>query len=269
MGNLRACLVVAIMALAACGNDHGNVDGSVTVPDAPPDAKVFMDAPAPMFDFSCATNPAPTAATAQITLSGTAQLASQGGATPIDAATVEACRAGTTCAAANRLATDTTDAAGAFSLGPISTSSMPLDAYLRLTKTGVRTTMFFPPQPVQADFANIPVISIPDNFFAACSQSGTTTGTMAVAVSDCANNAITDSANIMLVLKQGGSPITVDVFDLGSVFPQAAGTFLVCNVPANDVTNLGATYNGMQLRAIDVRIVGNTTSVAVLRPGYF
>ena len=284
MGNLRACLVVAIMALSACGNDHAAVDGSVTVPDAPIDAKVWMDAPAPVFDFSCANNPAPTAATAQITLGGTVQEASIGGGglttTPLDNATVRACKQPSTldCTMqANRYGSDTTDAQGAFSIGPIPTSSMPLNTYLDMTHTGSRETFLYPPQPLQADLANIPMVTFSQTLVSllgsipgGCTQNDASNGLLFVAVSDCANTAISDSANLQLVIKQGGNVVAgTTVIDLGAQNAQAAGTYIVCNVPANPVTNVGATYNGMNLLAHDVKIAVGTTTLTAIRPGYF
>lgn len=243
------------------------------MPDAPPDAKVFMDAPAPNFDVtSCASNPAPTMATAQVTLSGTAQLFNGATPTPIDAALVEACQAGTTCGGSDRLDNDTTDAAGAFTLGPINTSSMPLDAYLRMSKTGVRTMHVFPPQPVQADLTNIPVITFGSTILAlACgSQNDATNGIVVVNYLDCTNTPISDSANLVVEIKQGGTPVTgTTIVDVGAQLPQAAGTYLICNVLANNSTSVGATYKGMALRANTIRVVAGTSSSTLVRPGYF
>lgn len=267
MGNVRTCLVIA---LAACGNDKAVLDASMS--DAPPDAKVYMDAPAAVVDLSCTGNPAPTAATATITLSGTVQSVDVGGATAINAALVEACRAGTTCNGQDRLDNNNSNATGNFTLGPMNTNSMPLDVYLRMSKTSVRTMHVFPPQAMQADQAMIPIATFGPTVlgFVCSGQNDANNGVIVLAYFDCMNQRITDSANLVVEVKQGGVPVAgATVVDLGAQLPQAAGTYIVCNVPANNTTSVGGTYKGTALLAHNVRVVAGTSTSTLVRPGYF
>ena len=278
MGNLRACFAVALLALAACGSDHAkDVDASIKIPDASPDAKVFMDAPPPTYDFSCMGNTAPTMATAQITLSGTVrQVNFSGGLSidPVDGATVDACKTGAmTCLNQNTYGTATTNANGDFSIGPINTNMSPLDAYAAMTHTNSRTVYEYPPAPFVADQAGIPVLTFSSDiigFLPNCNQDDATNGMIALAVTDCANMPINDAANpVMLSIKQNNTEVTgTTVINLGQLNAQAAGTFLVCNVPEDPTTTVGATYKTMALRAHDVKVVKATTSSTILRPGY-
>src|ERR1041385_4802563 len=155
MGNLR--FAAALLFVAAWGSDHAN-NPDAAMPDSKSiDAKVWMDAPPPSYDFSCSTNPAPAdgSASATITLSGTVtevdiNLATQmPSIMTLDGATLNACKAGATnCAGGNKFAGPATSAGGGnFSLGPISTvSNNPIDGYIAVTHNGDRNTYVFPPQ---------------------------------------------------------------------------------------------------------------------------
>jgi hypothetical protein len=281
MGNLRACFAVALLALAACGSDHGKADASITIQDSPmPDSKVFMDAPPPTYDFTCMGNSAPTTATANITLGGTVQRVylngTQPGIMPDQGASVKACKAGAAnCMAQNHVgSTATTDANGGFSIGPNATTMMPLDVFLDMTHTGSRPTMVYPPSPFTADQSMIPVltfdpalITLLGNF--GCAQNDATNGIVILAITECANAHIDDTPNTTLTIKQGGSDVSgTSVLDLGQLSAMAAGTYLVCNVPADAATTVGATYSGKMLRSHDVKVVAGSSTATIVRPGY-
>src|SRR5262245_64688298 len=109
MGNLRSCFAVALLALAACGSNNEKVDAPIIVIDAPPDAKVWMDAPpGPMYDLSCLGGTPPTTAADPITIGGSTQSLSMGGAMAVANVDVAVFKNGVT----NALATVTSDAAG-------------------------------------------------------------------------------------------------------------------------------------------------------------
>lgn len=277
MGNLRACFAVATLALAACGSDHAAVDASIKIIDAPPpDMKVFEDAPPPTFDFSCMGNAAPTTATANITLSGTAQRVSLSGAAALSGATLKACKAsGAMCSGQDQYGTTATSAMdGSWSIGPFSTGGAPVEGYIDMTASTARPTLMFPPSPLTADQGMIPILGFDPQLIgflqqAGCTQDDTMNGIVTVLVTDCMNAPIDDSAGTTLSIKQGGVEVTgATVIDLGQLSQQAAGTYLVCNVPENAMTTVGATYNSMALRAHDVKVVKGSTSITVLRPGY-
>lgn len=285
MGNLRACFVVATLALAACGDDGGSAqqDAAVTVIDAAIDAKQFFDAPPPMYDTSCASNPAPTTATNNITIGGTVQRAALNGTTPqivaLDGAALEACDGtAANCAGQDSLGTDTSANGGSWSIGPIATGGTPLDAYVRMTATNSRPTLVYPASPFTADQPNVPVLTFDPALidllsFAGCDQDDQANGIIGVVVTDCADAPFTDSENVTITVTSGGTPVAgTSVVDVGSVAgAQAAGSFLVCNVPAAAAVTVGATYMGastITMRAHDVRVIAGTTTTTLLRPGY-
>jgi hypothetical protein len=276
MGNLRACFTVATLALAACGSDHAAVDASIKIIDAPPpDMKVFEDAPPPMFDFSCMGNAAPTTATANITLSGTAQSVSFSGLTALANATLSACKAGaSTCTGPNLYGTDTSAADGSWSIGPFATGGTPVDGYIDITSSTTRPTLMFPPSPLTADQGMIPLIAFDPGLITAlqqagCTQNDTVNGIVTLVVTDCTNAPIDDSAGTTISVKQGGTEVTgTTVIDLGQLSQQAAGMYLICNVPENAMTTVGASYSGKMLRSHDVSVVKGSTTLTIVRPGY-
>jgi hypothetical protein len=278
MGNLRACLVVALSALAGACGDDGNTVADASV-DSAPDSKIFLDAPPPMFDLTCIGNSPATPATT-VTLSGKVQ---QGDInlstfmfmiTPIGSATVKACDT----AACNGPSdgSDVTDNAGDFSIAPITTGGTAVDDYLMMTKSGVRTTLVYPHAPFVADQAGIPILTFGSTATSLLNNldgCDTAEPLIAVAVTDCANSAITDTANVNITVKQNGTPVAgAKVHDLSTVIPNApaeiAGLFLICSVPANNATILSATYYGMYFLAIDVKTAAARTTTTQLRPGY-
>jgi hypothetical protein len=272
-------LLVAAIA-CGCGSSHGNKTA-----DAPSgqdskmfqDAPGFMDAPSSGFDFSCTGNPAPTTAAANVTISGTVTEVSLNGTTPainpLQGATVVACKGN--CAGPNKLATSTSDASGNFSDGPFATGGTPLAGYFRMTHTGDRTIYEYPAVPVTADATGVPILTFTPTIIQAlalvpggCTQNDATKGMLAVLTTDCQDQRITDSANVTLTIKQGGTVVSgTTVIDLGALSPMAAGVFLVCNVPAG-VTNVAAKYMSTTLLAHDVNVTAATTTSTEIRPGY-
>ncbi len=288
MANFRRARLVAILGLAACSaNDKGEstIDAPSQAADAPTDSKTFMDAPAPSYDFSCASKAAPTTAAATVTLSGNVQqLDLQGttpSSTPIASADIALCKERSLCnSGATFIRSVATDAQGNFSHSTVSTGSVPFDVHLKLTKenTSTRTTYVFPPAPFVADQAGIPIVAFGAGLMTAltvaCSQNDATNAIVALVVTDCKGTPITDTKNVHISINQGGSSVaTINVFDLGDVSAQFAGTFFVCNVPANNATTagattVGATYKATVLKDTIVRVAAGATTQTILRPGY-
>lgn len=260
-----------MLALAACGSENATVDAAI-IPDASePDAGID----AFEYDLSCSGNSAPTTAVGQITVSGVVTKAGLAGSLPVEGATLKVCKNGAPdCTGANQLGTDATSAAnGSWSIGPFETSSMPVDAYTAMTAKGVRTTHTYAPSPVVADLANIPVIGFDPallQFLAtACPQDDNTNGIVVLRVADCKDTSIAESANVTVSVKQGGTEVTgTSVVDLGALNPAAAGTFMVCNVPASAATEVNATYKTTTFRAHTLGVVAGATSNTIVLPGY-
>ena len=280
MGTLRACALVALaaLALAACGSDGSTkVDAMIIVADAAPDAPPDAAIPdAPSYDFSCMNDPAPATADADVTIAGTVQEVILNGITPdvqpAQDATVDACTGD--CIDANLLDTQgPTGATGTFTTDAISTGGAPLDGYIRATKTGNRTTYVYPPSPLTTSLPNAPVLMFNATAFSTIVQflsvkQEMENGTVGLAITDCSDLPIGDTANLVLSVKQGGVEVTgTDVLDASQLDPAGAGTFLIFNVPPG-VTEVGATYNGMALRAHEVRVEATSTTTTIVRPGY-
>lgn len=292
MGKLRACIIIASAALAtfvACGSsDKKPVDALIIVPDAPPDAKVWMDAPpdaAPVFDLACLGSAAPTTTTAlTITVSGSATEVSLNGTTPqfapLAGATVDGCVLGAAnCNGGNQLGTSTTGSDGSFSIGPFPTNGSAVAAYLHLTPpsgsasgSGDKAILEYPAEPLTADFSGVPLITFAPSAltalaFLGCNQTFATKGMMAVLVTDCSNRPISDSANTVVAITQGGSAVGDAPIDLGNLNAMAAGTYLICNVPPSAMTHVAVTYKSMAFRTNDVNVVTQTITAAQIRPG--
>lgn len=276
MSKLSACFVVGTLALAACGSD-GNATADAAIDQQTIDAKVFMDAPPPVFDWSCETNTTPpTTTAAMITLSGTVQGVSFNGSLSIDPvanADVTACVSGAAnCSGGNTDGTDTTDAAGAWSIGPFTTGGTPQNDFIEMTATGWRTVYTYPDSPFVGNQANIPMLTFDGTAQSALSigfNCNTSLAIVGVAAVDCAGAPITDSSSVMITIKQGGNAVTgLTTIDAGTLNAMAAGTFLVCGVPANASTEVSATYMGHQLLAHNVKTVAGDTTATLLVPGY-
>jgi hypothetical protein len=274
MGNVRLYFVVA---LAACGSSKHNPDAMIVVHDAPPDMKIFMDAPIdapPSFDLSCLGNTTEPSTAANITVTGNVTEVGAGippTFMPLVGATVDVCL-GNCTGTTNNPATGTTDSSGNFSDGPWATGSTPQDVYLRLTHTGDRTVMEYPGEPLTGDFSGVPMFTIADAAvgnlaLVGCTQNDMNNGMAAIAVTDCMNKPITDTANLTLTITQSGSPVGDTPISLGGVQANFKGTYLVCNVPPSTTTTVGATYKGMTFRSHDVNVVKATTTGAQVRPG--
>lgn len=247
MGNLKACFIVATVALAACGSDKAaTVDAPVVIHDSPVDTKLIDAAPdaAPVGDFTCFGMPNPTTAADPITLAGTTDSLGQGGIQPLPGVKVQVFKSGVVAA----LDTQTSDAQGAFTSGNIVTAGMPFDGYLEGSLATYRTSYLYPPNPATASIAGLPVPMITDQTFQALSgfagstQDDANNGAFLLTVTDCSNTPLNGAT---ISLKQGGQDVTgATQFDLGQLSSQAAGIIAVFNVP-DGATDISATYNNM------------------------
>jgi hypothetical protein len=250
MGNLR--FAAAILFVAACGNDHAQTQVDAAVDSKMIDAKVWMDAPPPMYDLTCYGATPGTAVDATITVSGSAGEVSQSGLTPVAGITIDAYKVGSN----NSAATDTSAATtGDFTLGPITSNGVAIE-YVRgldeRTQPTYRTTFLYPPNPLRSSFDQLPVPLIDQSLMGqlallGCTQDDTTNGMLFVAVNDCNIAMPTGIDGATLSVKQNNAEVG-DVIDLGQFIAQAAGTFIVLNVP-DGATVVSASYNGMNFPA--------------------
>jgi hypothetical protein len=276
MGKLSLTLIV--VGTAACGSNNNNtVDAHIVVPiDAKPiDApKVFNDAPPVNLDFSCFGVAPPTTAPANVTLAGTTETANiQAMAlVPVAGVTIDAFKAGN----ATSLSTVTSDANGAFTTGDLPTAGVPVDGYIRAAKDTYRTTYLYPPAPLAASAAGVPVPILDEQTFGLllqfvlmATQDDSTNGFLLVQITDCAATPA-GIPGATLVVKQGGSDVGT-VADFSQFSP---GTFAVTNVPDGDTT-ISATYNSMTFPSHVVTAhkkpattgATGTITASVVRPG--
>ena len=279
-------LAVALFSVAACGGGSATPDAHVVqIIDARP-----IDAPTPVdvlpidaqaYDFTCLGMAEPTTAPATITIAGTTQEITTGGINALVGASVASFKAGT----ATALDTVTSGAAGAFTSGNLTTSSVPLPGYIEATVPAVggtandyRATFLYPPAPLAKSVANAPVIMIKNttlaqvgSFLGGFTQDDTVNGALFIAVTDCANTPINGAT---LSVKQGSTDVGAMSVDLGSLSAQAAGTFFVFNVPAG-ATDVTASYMGHNFPVHSVTSYKKATgtlpngalTITIVRPG--
>ncbi|MBA3462245.1 MAG: hypothetical protein H0T46_19950 [Deltaproteobacteria bacterium] len=277
MGNLCAVLSVALLSLAACGDDGGSAKPDATIIhldaaiDMAPDTPPLPDAPS--YDFSCLNNTAPTTANANVTISGTTQeVAIQSMMPTIQAnpnVAVKACKGN--CMGPNSLGMVTSNAQGMFSTSMLATGGAPLDGYIDATKTGDRRTLVYPPSPLTMDQGMVPVLMFDNQAFAVLNQflptpqNDAQNGIIGIIVTDCQNTPITSGA--VVTAKQNATAAGDAPFDIGTLAPQGAGTWLITNVPPG-ITEVNATVSNMTFRAHSVTSVVGATVTTGVRPGY-
>lgn len=276
---LRAALLAtALASLAACGGGGGGTpDAAVVLPDtAPPDTAPPDTTPPPTYDLSCATTPFPATAPATITAAGTVQELGQGGAAPVEAATIATFLVGT----AGALDTVTSATDGSFTTGGLPTGDVPFDGYFHAAKADAgnpfRDTFVFPPAPLAADAPVVPILMLRAAAFGAIAQfvyqvnqDDTGNGALMIFVTDCAS---TPMAGAPPTVTQGGASVG-SIHPLTAVNPMAVGIYLAFNVPAGD-TEVSASYMGTSFPAHRVisfsngnGVANGATTLTIVRPG--
>jgi hypothetical protein len=264
MRSLHACTFVAISALAACGGGGSDKpDAPIVIvdaaPDAPPDA---AEPDAQEFDFSCENDAPATAGTNPIVISGTANDINIGTMMPepVAGATLKAFKNGIPAA----LDTATSANDGTWSLSLANPTMMPLDGFVDGQAQDKRPVLVYPPNPLSADFPNVPVLLLANDTFdllvslVLSDTQDPNKGTVGLVVLDCAGTPI------------GGATISVkqnnaDVGKQHDLSAQAPGTFLVLDVPEGD-TVVGATFDTHTLHAHTVTSQKGTTTTTVVTP---
>lgn len=271
MGNFRTVMSIGLLSLAACGGDGSDkpdapkpIDAAVdAIPDAPPDASPY--------DLSCLNNQAPTTIAAMVTISGTAQEVTLQGMNPTirlnPGVTIKACKGN--CNGPNDLGTVTSDATTAnFTTPPLTTGGVALEGYLDATKTGDRRTLVYPPSPLAQNQVGVPLLMFSNTLIAALPllniNQDAAKGIVGIVVTDCMNMPVMGAT---VTVTQGTTPVGDAPLDLGALAAQGAGTWLVTNVPAGDVT-VNAKYGTATFRAHVVSSVAGATTTTGVRPGF-
>lgn len=277
MRNLPA---VFFVALAACGGGSDTPPADTAPPQdtaPPPDT----DPPPPdsqVLDLGCAANTTPPrTATAMVTISGAANGIDINGITPdvvpLDEADIDVCI--NDCQGGNDVLDSTTSAMAPCgqtgceftTTAPIDTNSVPLDAYIKVAKTGFRPSNIFPSEPIRADLMNVPALAMTLNAFTtlAALAGGQTAGNGAVIaiVTDCA---LTPTQGATLTVQQNGADVGT-IVDASAFAAELAGTFIVFDVPTG-TTTIGASVGGTTFRAHDIEVFTNETSATQVTPGF-
>jgi hypothetical protein len=275
MGKLSACFAVATLALAACGSDNAKTDAGIKIIDsAPPDMKVWMDAPpGPDYDLTCLNAAPPTTATDPITIAGTTQSLSMNGGSEVADATVDVFKNGTAAA----VATVTSNATGDFTTGNIATGGTPLNGHIRASKAAYRTTYMYPPTVVAASITGVPVVMFSNAAFMQVTQflgaqDDDNNGVLLFAITDCNTTEQTLIAESTVTVQQNGADVGTKL-GLGVADQSLEGIFIVTNVPDGD-TQIAANYNGMAFPVRTVRAYKKPTATSegtltftAIRPG--
>lgn len=259
-----------LFTLGACG-------GSSSTPDAPggngADAGIDAtpaDAGGP---FDCLGKPLPTTAPANVTISGTTEQVTLGGAQPLPSTMVAAYPN----AGGAPIATATSDATtGNYSLSA-PTGGTPLDGYVlgRHAASGSTTyldTYLYPPHPLTADQTQGVILMLTSGsngtLSALSGLAGVTQdenkGVIGLIVADCNGMPL---AGAMVT----SEPMGTVKYDSGSLpsgdatATAADGRAYIFNVTPGTV-NVRATINGMTLRAHDVNARAHAVTTTVIQP---
>lgn len=280
MRTLPLFIGISSLLLAACGDDGGGkaqdagpqdgitIHDTTPTPDSPP-----VDAD-PNLSFSCYQNTAPTTAPANISISGTVSTFSTGSGSAIVGAPVKACKGD--CTGNNVLAMTESGADGAFDTGAIATNDAPVPGYLIATKppgsdVAYFKTFVYPAAPLAASLANIPVPLITqdnlDQIAIAVGTQDADKGVLALLVEDC-SSPYKGVIGAQVSVKEGGADVGGNAFDVGGLLgDQAAGTYLITNVPPGTAT-ITVSYAGMTFLTNTVTIEAMAATAAQIRPGY-
>jgi hypothetical protein len=235
----RLALLVAV-PLAACAN--AATGGGV---DAGEPGTVIVTPVAP--DFDCMTHPPQTIAVDPMNLAGVVEAIRMTGVTPLDDVELALFHAGTP----DVIARMQSDASGAFATGAFTSGGLPLHAYVKATKSGYRTTFFYPPFPFAQNATNLPVPMLSDALFTTvatalgATQDDAHDGLLLVAVADCQGAAVPGAT---LSVLRGNTPVGT-TYDL----PNAPGVYLVFDVPDGKVS-VSASFQNTQLPEHEVTV---------------
>ncbi|HEY4179858.1 MAG TPA: hypothetical protein VGM90_23615 [Kofleriaceae bacterium] len=286
MRTLPLFLGISSLLLAACGDDGGKAQDAgpqdgISIHDTfePPPDSPPVDAD-PSLSFSCYQNAAPTTAEANVSISGSVQTFGTSGGDPIVGAPVKACKGD--CVGPNQLASVLSGAAGVFTTGDLATNGAPVAGYLVATKPAdpqppaqpgpnYFKTFVFPATPLAASLSNIPVPMITqanlDQIALFVGTQDADKGVLALLVTDC-SSPYKGVIGATVSVKEGGAEVGGDPFDVGGIVgDQAAGTYLMTNVPPGNAT-ITVTYAGMTFLTNTVIIEAQAATAAQIRPGY-
>ena len=198
--------------------------------------------------YACESQAFPTTAPATITVSGTV---AEFGSSGVAGARVDAFKSGT----AGSIDSATTDAQGDFSL-TVTTGGVPLDGYLKASKTGYVDTYAYPSAPLPANATITLTVVTPSEFnLLAASKSVTPTagdGAIAIRPVDC-TGAVVNGA-------------TVSTSPASTPYSDGSGDFFEFNLTPGSVTVSG-TYQSHTFHSHPVVAFADAVTITIIAPG--
>jgi hypothetical protein len=237
--------LLGLIALAACGGKSGTT--GISGPDP----------------YACLGQPLPATAPSTVTVQGTVRY-NVATPTALAGATVQGFKTGDT----TTLAATTSDAGGNYLLS-LSTGGVPIDGYIRVSKSSYLDTYGYPPQPLSANAAeSVLLITSSELGFLGVALGVTPTagkGMIAVVVEDCTGTPIqgaTVSTSPAGTVKynSGGSPSS------SATSTGSDGVAYVLNVTAGDVVVM-ASAGGHALRQHTVNARADVVTLTAIAPG--
>lgn len=226
---MRAALGVSLVALvAACGKSSTG--------------------PGNTGPYACDGQAFPTTATSTITVTGTV---AEFGSSGVVGARVDAFKTGT----AGSIDSATTDAQGNFTL-TIPTGGVPLDGYIKASKTGYVDTYAYPSAPLPANASITLTVVTPSEFnLLAASMSVTPTagdGALAIRPVDCTGAVVTGA--------------TVGTSPASTPYSDGSGDFFEFNLAPGSVT-VSASYQSHTFHSHPVVAFADAVTITIVAPG--
>jgi hypothetical protein len=143
-----------------------------------------------------------------------------------------------------------------------------------------RTTFVYPPYPLAASTTAAEAVMIPTSTFALIEEVAQTTqndgsnGAALVTIRDCNNNAFGSDEALTLTVTESGSAVGAQ-YNLGALTSDAAGVFVVLNIPAGAV-DIGGTAGETTLHTVaavayengQMGVTNGSLTTTIVRPGF-
>jgi hypothetical protein len=198
--------------------------------------------------YACEGQALPTAAPSTITVSGTV---TEFGASGVAGARVDAFKTG----AGSSIDSATTDAQGNFTL-TVPTGGVPLDGFVKASKTGYIDTYAYPSAPLPANTAITLTVVTPTEFSFLAAAAGVTPtagkGSIAIRPVDCTAAVV--------------SGATVSTSPSSTPYSDGSGDFFEFNLAPGTVS-VSASYQGHTFRSHPVVAVADAVTITIIAPG--
>jgi len=252
-------IALAPFVIAACGGD--DVAGSD--PDADPGAPDAAPSP-----YGCIGQAHPTTAPAQITVAGISNEISTSGQVPLGTVAITVNDADDD----TEIGTATSDMTSGVYTVTVDTGGAPVDGYLHATHNSYKETYVYPPAPLAADQASVPVLLVSNTVFPflpiiADAAQDAANGFLGVLVSDCMGNpvsgaTVTSSAAEAVRYIEGTS-----IGDATVTTTDDSGIAILFNVTPGAAVSFDASTPDHEFEAGTVEVRADVVTTTVIAPG--